>query len=169
MYYSQYTSPVGQLLLVSDGDALQKIVFPHDGEPSKPDEQWTYDLSLFDSLNKQLDAYFDGSLQKFDVSLTPTGTEFQRSVWNALSDVEYGETCSYQDIARAIGKPSASRAVGSANGANPLPIVIPCHRVIGTDGALTGFTGGLYTKQWLLSHEIGEPSLFPFEEWLSPK
>jgi len=169
MYYWQYHSPIGQLLLVGDGENIHKIVFPDDRRSTEPDESWTRKKSVFDTLIEQLEAYFAGSLQQFDVSLAPSGTEFQRKVWDALLRVDYGATCSYQDIANAIGKPTACRAVGAANGANPIPIIIPCHRIIGRNGTLTGFAGGLHTKHWLLSHEAGEPSLFPFEEWLTPK
>lgn len=169
MYYAQYDSPIGQLLLVGDGEKIHKIVFPDDRRPTEPEESWELQSSAFASLTEQLDAYFVGSLQEFSVSLSPDGTEFQHRVWDALLNVDYGDTCSYRDIAGAIGKPSASRAVGAANGANPIPIVIPCHRVIGVNGTLTGFAGGLLTKHWLLSHEAGEQSLFPFDEWLAPK
>ena len=165
MHYSQYQSPVGQLLLVGDNDAIHKIEFPNDRKPVEPCVEWEKSDLMFSTLSHELDAYFEGSLQHFSVALSPEGTEFQRNVWNALLDIEYGETCNYRDIASAIGKPTASRAVGSANGANPIPIVIPCHRVIGANGTLTGFSGGLHTKHWLLTHEAGEQSLFPFEEW----
>jgi len=169
MYYSQYLSPIGTLLLVGDGENIHKIVFPDDRRPTEPDESWQSNGSAFTELKRQLDAYFAGTLKEFDVSLAPAGTEFQRSVWDALANVGYGTTCSYREIANAIGNPSACRAVGAANGANPIPIVIPCHRIIGTNGTLTGFAGGLLTKHWLLSHESGELSLFPFEEWSAPK
>ncbi len=169
MYYSQYLSPIGQLLIVGDGENIQKILFPNDRRPTEPESDWQQNDAVFAEFTEQLDAYFGGKLQRFDVPLAPDGTQFQRAVWDALLDVEYGETRSYRDIASAIGKPSASRAVGAANGANPIPIVIPCHRIIGANGTLTGFAGGLHTKHWLLSHEAGEPSLFPFEEWLTPK
>lgn len=169
MYYWQYHSPIGALLLVGDGENIHKIVFPDDRRPTEPDESWEARCSAFTALINQLDAYFEGTLKKFDVSLAPAGTKFQRSVWDALLNVDYGTTCRYRDIADAIGNPSACRAVGAANGANPIPIVIPCHRIIGANGTLTGFAGGLLTKHWLLSHESGEQSLFPFDEWLTPK
>lgn len=169
MYYSQYLSPIGPLLLVGDGENIHKITFPDGQRCADPDESWECDYTVFSDASEQLDAYFAGTLQHFTLPLSPQGTEFQQSVWGALQKVKYGVTCSYRDIARAIGKPAASRAVGAANGANPIPIVIPCHRVIGTNGTLTGFAGGLYTKHWLLSHEAGELSLFPFDEWLTPK
>lgn len=165
MYYTEYNSPIGPLLLVGDGQCVHKIVFPQNHQPAEPDFQWVLNKEAFDSLSAELDAYFIGTLQQFTVPLNPGGTEFQQTVWQALRNVEYGATCSYRDIATAIGKPKASRAVGSANGANPIPIVIPCHRIIGTNGTLTGFAGGLHTKHWLLTHEAGEQSLFPFDQW----
>jgi len=169
MFYCLYHSPIGQLLLVGDGRQIHKIVFPDGAKPSEPDNDWQKNPAPFKALISQLDAYFDGSLQRFSIALCAQGTQFQQSVWSALQNIDYGETCSYLDIATEIGKPSASRAVGAANGANPIPIVIPCHRVIGTNGTLTGFAGGLHTKHWLLTHEAGEQSLFPFEEWLTPQ
>jgi methylated-DNA-[protein]-cysteine S-methyltransferase len=106
-------------------------------------------------LERQLTAYFDGRLTEFDLPLAPKGTPFQLEVWTALQSIPYGETCSYSDIARKIGRADAVRAVGAANGQNPIPIVIPCHRVIGANGSLTGFGGGLPMKKWLLAHESG--------------
>jgi methylated-DNA-[protein]-cysteine S-methyltransferase len=106
-------------------------------------------------LERQLAAYFDGRLTEFDLPLSPKGTPFQLDVWAALRTIPYGTTCSYSDIARKIGRADAVRAVGAANGQNPIPIVIPCHRVIGANGSLTGFGGGLPMKKWLLAHESG--------------
>jgi methylated-DNA-[protein]-cysteine S-methyltransferase len=107
----------------------------------------------FKEVKYQLDAYFAGELQDFDLPLLPTGTRFQERVWQALAEIPYGETWSYGELARHIGKPKASRAVGAANGINPIPVIIPCHRVIGSSGKLTGFGGGLETKQYLLKLE----------------
>src|SRR5687768_14346159 len=101
----------------------------------------------------QLNEYFSGKRQKFDLELAPKGTPFQLAVWNALIEIPYGDTISYAELARRIGKPSAVRAVGAANGANPIPVIIPCHRVIGSNGTLTGYGGGIERKQWLLAHE----------------
>jgi len=154
---------------VGDGENIHKIMFPDVCRQTEPDHSWTRQDSVFAALATQLDAYFEGSLQEFNVPMAPNGTEFQQAVWDALSNVDYGETCSYRDIASVIGNPAATRAVGAANGANPIPIVIPCHRVVSANGTLTGFAGGLLTKHWLITHEAGEQSLFPFEEWLSPK
>lgn len=165
MYYTEYNSPIGPLLLVGNDQSLHKVLFPQKQCAAKPDDSWESNQAPFNYLIEELDAYFLGKLQKFTVPLSPEGTEFQHSVWQVLQTIDYGETCSYRDIATRIGKPTASRAVGSANGANPIPIVIPCHRVVGSNGTLTGFAGGLHTKHWLLTHEAGEQSLFPFEEW----
>lgn len=165
MYYSHYESPVGQLLLVGDGNNIHRIDFATTCRPVTPKTSWEFNASIFRTLTNELDAYFNGHLQRFSVTVAPNGSAFQKKVWDALQKIEYGQTCTYADIARSIGKPTASRAVGSANGRNPVSIVIPCHRVIGTNGTLTGYAGGISTKQWLLSHEAGEQPLFPFSEW----
>lgn len=109
---------------------------------------------------RQLRAYFAGRLKGFDLPLAPAGTEFQRAVWTVLCDIPYGETWAYRDVAARIGRPAAVRAVGAANGANPIAIVVPCHRVIGANGTLVGYGGGLPAKTWLLAHERGECPLF---------
>jgi methylated-DNA-[protein]-cysteine S-methyltransferase len=114
------------------------------------------DDPLLQQLRRELDAYFAGALRRFTVPLAPRGTEFQRAVWAALLTIDFGETCSYADIARAIGRPTATRAVGAANGQNPIAVVIPCHRVIGSDRSLTGYGGGLDRKRWLLAHETAQ-------------
>jgi methylated-DNA-[protein]-cysteine S-methyltransferase len=102
---------------------------------------------------RQLSAYFEGTRRDFDLPISPQGTEFQRLVWQHLLDIPYGQIISYQDLAKAIGKPEAIRAVGAANGQNPISVVVPCHRVLGSDGSLTGYGGGLWRKEWLLKHE----------------
>lgn len=133
-----------------------------------PRQEWRRDDGLFEEAFAQLTAYFTGELTRFDLPLTFTGTVFQKAVWEALIDIPYGETVSYGALAATIGQPSASRAVGAANGANPLPIIAPCHRVIGADRSLTGFGGGLATKSFLLDHERrvtgreGSQGLLPF-------
>jgi len=165
MYYSYYDSPLGQLLLVGDGKNILRIDFPTTCRPVTLEAAWELDTSVFATLCEQLDAYFAGSLKNFSINLAPAGSQFQRKVWDALRQIEYGQTCTYADIAKLIGQPTASRAVGSANGRNPVSILIPCHRVIGTNGTLTGYAGGVHAKQWLLSHEAGEQALFPFHEW----
>ena len=144
-------SPVGPLLLTSDGDVLTELYMldPGSAEPSLP-----RDPGPFRSVVEQLDAYFAGELKEFTVPLAPAGSAFQLAVWAELTRIPYGATCTYGDIARALGKrPVAARAVGSANGANPIPIIVPCHRVIGADGGLTGYGGGLDRKLTLLSIE----------------
>lgn len=165
MYYSHYDSPVGQLLMVGDADNIHRIEFPTTPRPVTLEASWEPSASVFSTLTDELDAYFKGSLKKFSVTVAPDGSAFQLKVWDALLRIEYGQTCTYADIAKLIGKPTASRAVGSANGRNPVSIIIPCHRVIGSNGSLTDYAGGVGTKQWLLSHEAGEQPLFPFHEW----
>ena len=151
--YCHHDSPVGPLLLAGDGTALRLLSFPSGHKAVAPQEGWQPDPTAFDAVRHQLDAYFCGDLRAFSVPLDIHGTEFQKKIWALLAAIPYAETRSYGEIARTLGTPGASRAVGAANGANPLPIILPCHRVIGRSGALTGFGGGLSTKTWLLQHE----------------
>lgn len=152
--YAHMESPVGALLLARDDEGLRVISFPSGHKARAPEPGWQKtDIAEFDDTTSQLTAYFDGETTEFDLPLKPEGTPFQMAVWEALQDIPYGETISYGELAKRIGKPSASRAVGAANGANPLPIVIPCHRVIGADNSLTGFGGGVDIKEFLLEHE----------------
>jgi len=153
IYYSYLESPVGSLLLAGDGKSLHLIGFPDGKAAKKPQTDWLRRNDVFQQEKEQLSAYFAGDLQQFDLALTPQGTPFQQLVWQALLQIPYGETRSYGEIAAVIGQPAASRAVGAANGLNPLPIVIPCHRVIGSTGKLVGFGGGLATKEHLLALE----------------
>ena len=158
-------SPIGVLTLVADGDGLCSIDFPPP-EPTPPGRLWQEgDGGVLPEARRQLGEYFDGRRRDFDLPLSPRGTDFQRQVWTALAAIPYGSTWSYRDIANRIGKPTATRAVGAANGRNPLPIVVPCHRVIGADGSLTGFGGGLPIKAFLLRLEgsmpAGSEDLFP--------
>jgi methylated-DNA-[protein]-cysteine S-methyltransferase len=153
MRYTRLDTPIGSLLLAGTTAALELIVFPSGSRTRAPDATWQLDAGAFDAARRQLDEYFSGRRRHFELDLAPRATPFQRKVLDALLGVGYGETCSYTDIARRIGAPRAVRAVGAANGANPLPIVIPCHRVLGADGSLTGFGGGLERKRWLLDHE----------------
>ena len=151
-------SPVGPLFVAADARGLRAIEFCENRHPVKRQPDWhAGDNALLRRARKQLDEYFAGKRRAFDLPLTPTGTEFQSSVWTTLSTIPYGETISYAQLASRVGKPSAMRAVGAANGRNPLPIVLPCHRVIGADGSLTGFGGGLPTKQFLLKLEGSLP------------
>lgn len=151
--YDTIPTPIGDLLLVGDGSGLVHIGLPQSRHPMAIGADWRRDEAAFGEARAQFDAYFAGTLDTFDLPLSPRGTEFQRRVWNALCDIGYGETISYAELARRVGNPRASRAVGLANGANPLSIVVPCHRVIGANGSLTGYGGGLEAKKWLLALE----------------
>lgn len=153
-----HESPVGPLTLVSDGAAIAGIYFAESKHGAPPEGPHGEDKILL-AAKKQLDSYFSGKRRTFDLALAPRGTPFQTRVWNALTKIPYGETKSYGAIAAMIGSPKAVRAVGAANGRNPIPIVIPCHRVIGADGSLTGFGGGMARKEILLDLEKG--ALFP--------
>jgi len=159
IYYTSYESPVGPLLLAGDSDALRLVSFESSKHAAPPQADWKQDKAPFAEVIRQLQAYFCGELRKFDVPLALEGTEFQLNVWNALRGIPYGETISYLQLAERIGKPKAVRAVGLANGSNPIPIIVPCHRVIGSDGSLTGFGGGLSTKKMLLELESKQLSL----------
>ncbi len=151
-------SPVGPLLLGADDDHLRLIWFSTPRHPVPRTVSFEAgDNAVLRETGAQLEAYFTGKLRAFDLPLQPVGTPFQREVWSMLAQIPYGQTWSYGDVARRIGKPQAVRAVGAANGRNPLPIVLPCHRVIGADGSLTGFGGGLPTKQFLLMLEGALP------------
>lgn len=160
MYYCYQESPIGDLLLAGDGDTLCVIGFPEGSRRRDPEPDWIFNEKPLAAARQQLSEYFAGQRKAFDLPLNKTGTPFQRRVLDALEQIPYGETVSYADIAERIGQPKAVRAVGAANGRNPLPIVIPCHRVIGKSGDLTGFGGGLDTKEALLRLEA-EHSQFP--------
>jgi methylated-DNA-[protein]-cysteine S-methyltransferase len=156
MIYFTYTdSPIGRLLLKSDGEALTGIYMDMPSGPPSQLSEWTEDAAArpFAETIRQLEEYFKCARREFDLPLRAQGTEFQKRAWKSLTEIPYGRTRSYGEQAKRIGNPKASRAVGLANGSNPLPIVVPCHRVIGADGSLTGFGGGLERKRWLLSHE----------------
>lgn len=155
MYYSHMDSPIGRLLLAGDEGGLRLISFSTGSRTRHVEPDWIENDAPFLETKRQLAEYFAGTLTEFDLPLAPQGTPFQLSVWRALRRIPYGATVSYGAIAESIGRPSASRAVGAANGANPLPIVVPCHRVIGSTGKLTGFGGGLDTKAALLALEQG--------------
>jgi methylated-DNA-[protein]-cysteine S-methyltransferase len=151
--YCYYESMVGRILVAGDEDGLRYISFIKGKHRITPEIDWREDRSYLDEPIHQLDLYFQGRLTQFTVKLVPQGTPFQLDVLRALQEVPYGETISYGELAQRIGRPKASRAVGAANARNPLPIVIPCHRVIGSDGSLVGFGGGLDIKQKLLDLE----------------
>lgn len=159
VFYTTFESPVGPLLLAGDADGLRRVSFESSKHAAPPQADWRQDKAPFAEVICQLQAYFRGELREFDVPLAMEGTEFQLRVWNALRGIPYGETISYLQLAERIGNPKAVRAVGLANGSNPIPIIIPCHRVIGSDGSLTGFGGGISTKKKLLELESKQLSL----------
>jgi methylated-DNA-[protein]-cysteine S-methyltransferase len=154
-------SPVGPLFLAASDDGLRAIEFRDNRHPVKRGDEWREgDNAVLRKATRQLFEYFSGRRRTFDLPLSPAGTEFQRTVWTMLATIPYGETISYALLATRVGRPTAIRAVGAANGRNPLPIVLPCHRVIGTNGSLTGFGGGLSTKQFLLELEGALTAVF---------
>ena len=146
-------SPVGPLTLVGEGDDITGLYFETGSSVAAPRPGWLRDDRRLRAAATQLAEYFAGKRTRFELALAPRGTAFQKSVWAALVNIPFGQTATYGDIARAIGKPTASRAVGGANHRNPLSIIIPCHRVIGTDGGMTGYGGELYRKRLLLELE----------------
>ena len=153
MFYAYLASPIGPLLLAAGQKGLREIRFSQNGKPAQPQPEWDNTPAELHEIISQLNAYFAGKLESFDLPLAPEGTPFQQKVWKNLCDIPYGETISYGELAKRIGNPNASRAVGLANGSNPIPIVIPCHRVIGSNGKLTGYGGGLNIKEKLLALE----------------
>lgn len=159
--YRLLDSPVGTLTVATGDAGLHAIEFPAD-RYFLPREGWEQgDHPLLEQARVQLGEYFAGRRRAFDLPLAPRGTAFQREVWFALADIPFGQTTSYAQLAMRLGRPTACRAVGAANGRNPLPIVLPCHRVIGASGALTGFSGGLPTKRFLLELEGALPRTAP--------
>jgi len=157
VYYSTFESPVGPLLLAGSKAGLLLVSFASGNRPRNVDPEWRPDTTAFVEVVQQLQSYFAGERKNFDLALILEGSDFQKRVWTALRKIPYGETISYKELAEMIGSPRAVRAVGAANGANRIPIIIPCHRVIGNDGSLTGFGGGLPLKKQLLeleSHQL---------------
>mgnify|MGYP001373221040 CR=1 FL=1 len=156
MFEAYYKSPIGNLRILANEAYITEIIFAQ--------EYFKMDLlqNHIKQCISQLDDYFNGTRKEFTIPVNPSGTEFQGRVWNQLCKIPYGKTISYLELARQLGDEKAIRAVGTANGQNPIPIIIPCHRVIGLDGSLTGYAGGLLKKQWLLEHEgaIQQRSLF---------
>ena len=152
-YWHETDSPLGPLLLGSHGEALALLHFQSGPRAQRPAREWLHDAAPFDEVVRQLREYFAGTRRVFSLRLDPHGTPFQLKVWQALQRIPYGETRSYGELARELGHPQGARAVGLANGSNPLAIVVPCHRVIGADGSLTGFGGGLPVKRALLRLE----------------
>ncbi len=153
--YTITDSPIGELLLAGDEGALHVLDMRGGRRPVAIDPRWERAPEAFASVRHQLEEYFDGRRRTFEVRLAPTGGEFELRVWDALLEIPYGETASYGEIARRVGAPDAARAVGLANARNPIAIIVPCHRVIGSDGSLTGFGGGLHRKRYLLELEVG--------------
>ena len=153
IWYDELPTPIGELRLVADAQGLREVWFENGRHRKAPDPHWLREMDRLAFARVQLEEYFAGTRQTFAQPLHPLGTPFQLAVWQELARIPYGVTISYGELARRIGQPQAMRAVGAANGRNPLPIVLPCHRVIGADGSLTGFGGGLPTKRYLLSFE----------------
>jgi methylated-DNA-[protein]-cysteine S-methyltransferase len=146
-------TPVGHMLVVGDAQWLHFVGLPDSFDKARMDPERRGTPDAVDEAVRQIDAYFEHGLTKFSLPLQPSGTEFQRRVWFALADIVYGQTQSYGQLAARVGNPKACRAVGLANGRNPIPLILPCHRVIGSNGSLTGYGGGLDLKRWLLDHE----------------
>lgn len=161
MLYTTIDSPIGELLLVGDGVALHHLAMQGGRRPLRRDPAWNRDDGAFADVMHQLADYFDGACHSFEVPLSLDGNPFEQRVWDALLGIPYGATTSYGEIARRIGSPDAARAVGLANGRNPVAVIVPCHRVIGADGTLTGYGGGLERKRLLLDLEAGVLPLTP--------
>ena len=153
MWFDEFNTPIGKLLVATDDSGLRFVMFENNKYDAPHREDWKRDKIATHAAREQLLQYFAGNRKKFDLLLNPVGTDFQKQVWHMLAKVPFGETWSYGQLAHRINSPKAVRAVGAANGRNPIPIILPCHRVIGSNGTLTGFGGGLPTKQWLLEHE----------------
>lgn len=159
MKYSYLDSPIGDMLVTRDEGGITGLDLPKSRYPRSVHPDWDRDDAAFDDIRAQLREYFAGDRQQFDLPLNAGGSPFQALVWAALMRIPYGETTSYGKVAVSIGHPDGSRAVGLANGQNPIPIIVPCHRVIGANGSLTGYGGGLPTKRWLLDHEAKHAGL----------
>ena len=157
--HTSIDSPLGELLLVGDATSLHGLHMQEGRRPARVRPDWSHSAAPFAGVCAQLDEYFAGERASFDVSLEMHGSEFERRVWRALCEIPYGETASYGEIAHRIGAPAAARAVGLANARNPVAVIVPCHRVIGADGSLTGYGGGLERKRVLLELEQGQGAL----------
>ena len=155
MLYTTVDSPLGELLLAGDGRALHGLYMQEGRTAITVPRDWARDDEAFAHVREQLDEYFAGGRTEFDLPLAMDGSPFQRSVWQALRDIPYGETISYGELARRVGPPATPRNVGATNGRNPIAVIVPCHRVIGADGSLTGYGGGLERKRLLLDLEAG--------------
>lgn len=152
-YVSYMHSPLGRLRLVGDGDVLFSLTMAQQRYAARDNTEWRRNDAAFTEVRRQLDAYFQGDRTVFDLPLAPAGTPFQKTVWAALTEIPFGRTEHYGELARRIGSAQSARAVGLANARNPIPIIVPCHRVISADGALTGYSAGIERKRWLLRHE----------------
>ncbi len=159
LIYTTVDSPIGELLLLSDGEALRGLYMQDGRKPATIGPNWEPSTAPFAAVTEQLNEYFAAERTVFDIPLALAGAPFEREVWHALEEIPYGETVSYGEIARRVSQPSAARAVGLANGRNPIAVIVPCHRVIGSDGTLTGYGGGLERKRLLLELEQGQTSL----------
>lgn len=159
MKYSYLDSPLGAMLVTRDDTGITGLDLPKSRYQRRIGADWQRDDAAFDDIRTQLNEYFSGDRQEFDLPLHAGGNAFQKLVWQALVEIPYGETTSYGKVAGSIGHPDGARAVGLANGQNPIPIIVPCHRVIGADGSLTGYGGGLDAKRWLLDHEAKHAGL----------
>ena len=160
MWFDEFDTPIGVMTLAADNCGLRYVLFPDNKYPPARGGDWRRDAGALRDARGQLLDYFAGTRHAFDLPLAPVGTDFQVKVWTTLAQIPFGRTWSYGELARHIGEPRAVRAVGAANGRNPLPVILPCHRVIGADGSLTGFGGGLPLKKFLLDHEgAGQSSL----------
>jgi methylated-DNA-[protein]-cysteine S-methyltransferase len=155
LLYTTIDSPLGELLLLGDGSSLCGLYMQEGRKPGTVPHGWEREPKAFAEVCRQLGEYFAGERTGFDLPLEPVGSPFQLQVWRALLEIGYGQTLSYGELARRIGRPQAPRAVGAANGANPLSVVIPCHRLVGSNGALTGYGGGVESKRLLLDLEAG--------------
>jgi methylated-DNA-[protein]-cysteine S-methyltransferase len=160
IYYHWFNSPIGEILLTANDRALTHLALKDQKYFPQQTSEWQAksDLAVIQQAIAQLDEYFQHQRQTFDLPLEPQGTDFQRQVWQQLCQIPFGQTWSYGELAQAIGQPNASRAVGAANGRNPISIIVPCHRVIASNGKLTGYAGGVDRKQWLLKHELSVES-----------
>jgi len=154
MVYDLIDTPLGPVAVTGDEEGIRQIAFQKGRLPLKIEDHWQRDPNFLNAARRQITAYFAGELQCFDLALAPVGTDFQQRVWRALKQIPYGHLVSYRDIAATIGNPRACRAVGGANGKNPIPIVIPCHRVIGSQGQLVGYGEGLDIKKKLIDLEL---------------
>jgi methylated-DNA-[protein]-cysteine S-methyltransferase len=158
--FTTIDSPIGALLVARDDVGITALLLPTGRRPARPAPDWARDDSAFEDIRGQLAEYFAGTRTSFDLPLHMIGSAFQRRVWTELLRIPWGATTSYGAIAEAIGAPGAARAVGLANGQNPIAVIVPCHRVIGANGSLTGYGGGLPMKKWLLAHEQQQTALF---------